>query len=71
MADVLRFLASMVRLNAKPGMEAALRVADSLKVEVTGATTKFSVQVPEEEWNKIIDGKPNQKTARAKQSDTI
>jgi hypothetical protein len=70
-ADVLRFIASMIRLNAKPGMEAALRIADSLKVEVTGATTKFSLSIPEEEWGKMIDGKPNQKTARRKSAEVI
>jgi hypothetical protein len=70
-ADVLRFFASMVRLNAKPGMEAALRIADSLKVEVNGATTKFSLSIPEEEWNKMVDGKPNQKAASAKSREVI
>lgn len=57
LADVLRFFVSMVRMNAKPGMEGLLRVADTLKVEVSGATTKFSLTVPEEEWSKAIDGK--------------
>jgi hypothetical protein len=71
LADVLRFFASMVRLNAKPGMEAALRIADSLKIEVVGATTKFSLSVPEEEWNKLIDGKPGRTAAQAKNRDAI
>lgn len=70
MADVLRFVASMIRLNAKPGMESALRIADSLKVEVNGTVTKFSLVVPEEEWNKVLD-KPKQKTARARQPEVI
>lgn len=70
MADVLRFVASMIRLNAKPGMESALRIADSLKVEVNGTTTKFSLSVPEEEWNKVLD-KPRQKAASSKRPEVI
>lgn len=68
LADVLRFFANMVRLNAKPGMEGALQMADSMKVETSGATTRFSFLVPEQLWNQVVDGKPGrtatQKTQR-------
>lgn len=65
LGDVLRFFASMVRLNAdKPGMDSAIRIADSLQVSTSGNTMRFSLKVPESEWNKIIDGKPGKSQTR-------
>lgn len=47
LADVMRFLANMIRLNApKDGAGAVVPVADSLQVSVAGASTKFSLTVP-------------------------
>jgi hypothetical protein len=47
LADVMRFLANMIRLNAgKPGAGGAIAVADTLQVSVAGASTKFTLTVP-------------------------
>lgn len=47
LADVMRFLANMIRLNAgKPGADSVMAVADSLQVSVAGASTKFTLTVP-------------------------
>lgn len=48
LADVMRFLASMIRLNApQTGAEPAIAVADSLQVNVNGSSTVFSLAVPQ------------------------
>lgn len=55
LADVMRFVASMIRLNAdKPGAGAVLAVADSLQVSVAGASTKFSLTVPQETLDQMF-----------------
>ncbi|MBA3975606.1 MAG: hypothetical protein C0504_15470 [Candidatus Solibacter sp.] len=47
LADVMRMLANMIRLNAgKPGADAVVPVADSLQVSVADASTKFTLTVP-------------------------
>lgn len=58
LADVFRFIASMVRLNAdKPGMEDAQKLVDSLQVTTAGNAMKFSLPVTEEQLQKILDAK--------------
>lgn len=48
LADVMRFLANMLRLNApQAGAESAIAVADSLQVSVSGSSTQFSITVPQ------------------------
>lgn len=58
LGDILRFLASMVRLNAdKPGMEEALKIADSLQVSTSGDRMRFSLSMTEEQLEKMLDSK--------------
>jgi hypothetical protein len=54
LGDVFRFVASMIRLNAKPGMEDALKAAESLRVSIAGASAKFTIEIPEELVEKLI-----------------
>lgn len=49
LADVCRFIVSMLRLNSdKPGAAEALKVADSLQTSVSGSTVRVSFTVPED-----------------------
>lgn len=58
LGDVFRFLASMVRLNAdKPGMQDALKVAETLQVSTSGAVTRFSLSVSEAHLEKMLESK--------------
>lgn len=66
LADVMRFLASMIRLNAsKPGGEIATAVADSLQVDVNGSSTRFSLLVPEGALDQMFLNTRSKRTARA------
>jgi hypothetical protein len=57
LGDVFRFAVSMIRLNAKPGMEDALKIADSLRISTSGASLKFSIEIPEQHLEKLLDNK--------------
>lgn len=59
MADVVRFLVSMVRMNAgKKGVdEDVLKVLDSLQVSTAGAIARVSVTVPEQTLEKVFERK--------------
>lgn len=59
LADIVRFLASMVRMNAgKNGVDdSALKVLDTLQVTTSGATTRVSLTVPEESLQKVFQRK--------------
>lgn len=59
LADVVRFLASMVRMNAgKNGIdENAIRVLDTLQVSTSGATARLTVTVPEQSLEKVFERK--------------
>jgi hypothetical protein len=58
LADVFRFITAMIRLNAdKPGMEDALKLANSLQVSTTGSTVKFSMAVSEEQLGRMLNAK--------------
>ncbi len=58
LADVFRFVVSMIRLNAdKPQASEALKVADSLQLALNGASLRFSLTVPEETLDKMMQRK--------------
>jgi hypothetical protein len=58
LGDVMKFLVGMIRLNSdKPGMEDALKVADSLQINVSGDKVKFSISMPEQMLEKMLDSK--------------
>lgn len=55
LGDVLRFFAAMVNLNSdKGGMEDASRIADSLQVNTSGSTTRFSLMVGEDMVSRMV-----------------
>jgi hypothetical protein len=66
LADVMRFVASMIRMNAggKPGAENAIAVADSLQVNVNGSSTAFSLTVPQSTLDQMFMNK-TKKSERA------
>ncbi|NWF84829.1 MAG: hypothetical protein HXY18_13485 [Bryobacteraceae bacterium] len=66
LADVIRFLASMVRMNAgQNGVdENVLRVIDTLQVSTADAVTRVSVTVPEQTLEKVFERKQS-RTPRA------
>ncbi len=57
LADVVRFLASMVRMNAgqKGVDESALKVLDTLQVTTAGSVTRISLTVPEQILEQIFE----------------
>jgi hypothetical protein len=57
LGDVFRFVVSMIRLNAKPGMEDALKVAESLRISTSGTSLTFSLEIPEEQVEKMLESK--------------
>ncbi len=66
LGDVMRFLASMIRLNAdKPGGQSAIAVADSLQVDVSGATAHFSLLVPESSLDQMFLNTRSKRAPRA------
>ena len=66
LADVMRFLASMVRMNAdKPGMEDALKVVDTLQVSTSGSAMKFSLSVSEDQLQKMLNKRGERSAPRA------
>jgi len=66
LVDVFRFITSMIRLNAdKPEASEALKIAETMQVTVSGATVKFSLAVPEEMLDKMMERKrPGARAAR-------
>jgi hypothetical protein len=68
LADIVRFLASMVRGNAgKNGIdENTLKILDTLQVSTAGSVTRLSVTVPEQSLEKILERKhEGRKSTRA------
>ena len=64
LADVVRFLGSMVRLNSdKPEVSELSKAVDSLQVSSTGETMRFSLSVPEEQIQKMLQ--PRQRASRS------
>ena len=65
LGDVVRFLASMVRMNAgKQGVdENAIKILDTLQVSTTGAVARISLTVPEQSLEKVFERKHGRATA--------
>jgi hypothetical protein len=58
LADVFRFVVSMIRLNSdKPGASEALKVADTLQLGINGSALRFSLTVPEESLDRMMQRK--------------
>lgn len=58
LADVFRFISSMVRLNAdKPGAAEAQKIVDSLQLSTSGPAMKFSLSVTEEQLERMLENK--------------
>lgn len=58
LADVLKFVVGMIRLNAdKPGAAEAAKVADTLQVSVDGVKFKVAVTLPAELVDKALERK--------------
>lgn len=57
MADVVRFVLSMLRANAaQPGLDELLKIADSLQLNTSGDVMKFSLSITEAQLEKLLDG---------------
>lgn len=64
LADVVRFVVSMLRSNPqKPGMDDLAKIMDTLQLAAAGELMKFSLSVSEAQLEKLLGG-PNRK-ARA------
>jgi hypothetical protein len=58
LADVARFLVTMLRMNAdKPGMEELIRIAESMQVSTAGNTFRFAISIPETQLEKLLNDK--------------
>jgi hypothetical protein len=59
LADVVRFLASMVRMNAgKEGVdENAIKILDTLQVTTAGSVARVTITVPEQSLEKVFERK--------------
>ena len=67
LADVIRFVVSMVRLNQdKPGMEDLSKIVDTVQVSTTGISTRFSMALPEDAIQKMMNSKPKVRTTERK-----
>lgn len=72
LADVIRFAVSMIRLNQdKPGMEEMQKIADTVRVSTSGVTTRFSLAVPEDALQKMLEGKPKVTSPRKSRPEII
>ncbi|HNY39613.1 MAG TPA: hypothetical protein PKJ41_04430 [Bryobacteraceae bacterium] len=66
LADVMRFLANMIRLNApQTGAEPAIAVADSLQVNVNGASAIFALTVPQGVLDQMFQNRARKATRAA------
>ncbi len=66
LADVMRFLASMIRSNAgSTGGQGAIAAADSLQVDLSGATARFSLSVPDSALDQMLLNPRSKPVARA------
>ena len=64
LADVVRFMVSMLRSNtAQPGAAELSKIADSLQLGVSGDQMKFSVAVSEEQLDRLL-GSRTKRAAR-------
>ena len=67
MADVVRFITSMVGANGNQNSEfAAIQtILQSLKVQTDGTTVKMSFSIPEQDLEKLINSKPRRTRTQA------
>jgi len=67
MADVVKFIASMVGANGNQNSEfAAIQtILQSLKVQTDGTTVKMSFSIPEQDLEKLINSKPRRTRTQA------
>jgi hypothetical protein len=57
LADLVRFIVSMVRANAaQPGVDELSKIADSLQLATSGEMMKFSLSITEAQLEKLLDG---------------
>lgn len=60
LVDVVRFIMGMIRMNSdKPDASELLKVLDSMTLTTSGASMKFSLAIPEEQFQKMFDQKHN------------
>lgn len=72
LADVIRFAVSMIRMNQdKPGMEELQKIADTVRVSTSGASTRFFMALPEEAIQKLLDSKARTRTERRSRPEVI
>lgn len=65
LVDVFRFVASMVRLNSdKPNADQLVKIFDTMQLSTSGATMKFSITVPEEQFDNIFQRRMQRARAR-------
>lgn len=57
LADLVRFIVSMVRANAaQPGVDELSKIVDSLQLATSGEMMKFSLSITEAQLEKLLDG---------------
>ncbi len=72
LVDVFKFITSMIRLNSdKPQASEALKIAESMQVSISGATVKFSLAIPEEMLDKMLEKKTQRAERAARKRDVI
>ncbi|MBN9658591.1 MAG: hypothetical protein J0H49_10460 [Acidobacteria bacterium] len=60
LVDVFKFVASMVRLNSdKPNADQLVKIFDTMQLSTSGATMKFSLTIPEDQFEKFFQHKNN------------
>lgn len=66
LVDVFRFVSSMVRLNSdKPNADQLIKILDTMQLSTSGSTMKFSITVPEEQFDQIFQQRNQRTKARA------
>ena len=66
MADVARFLTSMMQMNRdKPEMAAAAAMLDAIQLRTDGPKFKLSINIPQADIEKMIDSQQKQPARRA------
>ena len=72
LSDVIRFAVSMIRMNQdKPGMEDLQKIADTVQVSTAGVTTRFSMTLPEDALQKMLNSRPRVRTERRARPEVI
>ena len=64
LADVVRFLASMVQMNTpQAGQAAVTALVQSLNVKADGNTVKVGLAIPEDQFEKVMRSSEHKKTS--------